>query len=276
MHRGPSFPARDRPAREGYPRLGSADDPEASPIPSSHRTRPPGHVVVPKVHTMELDGVAGRTVFPTPDQGPWLPLERFAESRAVGRRVSSDPHPHRLEEVVNYVLSGRMIRTGGGEPEAELGAGTVSRLTAHGSVTHDVYPAPGSEARWISIVTRLPSVAPSPAPPSRDVGLPRVHRLSGGVGRKNLVGPKATLPSLAGLEAVDLTIPPGRSFRVSVGTALRAVVYAVGGSGSVQGRPIAEGAGLLAEDLEALELKADSEFRVILATVPSPTYAPGG
>ncbi|HEV2165976.1 MAG TPA: hypothetical protein VGS23_03195 [Thermoplasmata archaeon] len=232
-------------------------------------------LLTPKVSTIDLDGMAGRVLFPSLEQGPWLPVERFAESRAVGEPASPDPHPHRQEEVVNYVLSGRMRRTGPGIPEARLEAGSVSRLTARGTLTHDVQPSPGSAARWISIMTRLPPETPPGPPPFEETGTARAVELDEGVRRANLVGAQSPLPSLAGLELADLTIPRGSTYRAQVGAYRRTVVYVVDGSGVVETRPMAAGAGLLAENLDELRFRADSDYRVLLATVPTPGPSAG-
>jgi len=99
--------------------------------------------VVAPASEIDLEGVAGRVLFPSVHQGPWPRSKRFAESEGRG---SSEPelHEHQLEADLNYVLAGTAFRTNGRGQDVEVPAGLdLSHLAFRGPYAFEVSPSGG-------------------------------------------------------------------------------------------------------------------------------------
>src|SRR5205823_10643553 len=55
--------------------------------------------------SIDASDTTAHLLFPTRDEQPFLPFQRFAESMATSRR-KGEMHPHHGEEVIQYVLEG--------------------------------------------------------------------------------------------------------------------------------------------------------------------------
>src|SRR5207253_9146887 len=93
--------------------------------------------------------------FPTRDEQPFLPFQRFAESMATSRR-KGEMHPHHGEEVIQYVREGYIDHEDGSGTHTSLTEGSLLVLTARNEVQHALRMERGRTARWLSIVVRLP------------------------------------------------------------------------------------------------------------------------
>lgn len=219
---------------------------------------------------MEIDGVQGRTLFPTLQQGPWWPIVRFAESTVLPSAAARDPHPHELEEVVNYLLAGELTYAGEAGASLRLGEGAVTLLTAVRPHTHDLYPTGDRQARWLSIVVKLSTGAPEPPSVLRRSDASPAATPVAGVERWDLVGPPASLRATSGLEVVELRLARGASTELKIGAGRRVVAYVHDGGGTIRGAAVESGSGVLAECLGRLELSSSTGMGVTVATVPSP------
>ena len=108
-----------------------------------------------RAHLTEMGGTRGLTLFPSPEVSPWPPFAGWAET-VSGQSDPSEPHPHRREEIVNYVVAGTLLHVDGALHPTEIPEGSVHVMSAVGERSHDVRPKSGSEARWVSIVLHLP------------------------------------------------------------------------------------------------------------------------
>src|SRR6266567_2186287 len=104
---------------------------------------------------IDASDVTTRLLFPTSQQGPWLPFERFAETIATARKKEG-LHSHQTEEVFVYVLEGYVDHESDGGQHATLTEGSVLVLTAHEPIRHELVMQKGRSARWLSIVLRIP------------------------------------------------------------------------------------------------------------------------
>ena len=165
---------------------------------------------------IELANVTGRTLFPSPVQGAWLPFERFAESRS-SERNDSTLHSHSSQEVLTYVLDGTVDSEEEGGVHATLPAGWVDVLLAQKERRHELASADGAPARWLSVVLRLPPRALGEEPFLHRPEACRSESPAPGVSLTVVRSPGPQNPS--GLELVDLRfgdivswerrIPPG-------------------------------------------------------------------
>jgi len=217
---------------------------------------------------MELDDVSGRVLFPAPQMGPWLPFVRFAETLTTGTGDAADSHAHRAEEVMSYVVEGRVEYVDDREQSTLLDPGAVVLLTAREESRHNLIARPHPRARWLSTIVRAP---PAPGEPGRrvQVGTARSPAPSAdGVVERRLVGPGAPVDSAVGLECADLEfLRPGRC-TCRLGPERRAVAYVYEGSAAVDGRPVATGSGALIERMEAVAVEATAGTRLLLASAP--------
>ncbi len=190
----------------------SLDDPLGSFGPSAPR------LVEARASEIDLDGVLGRVLFPSPLQGAWLPFEALAESRVDGGGTS-DPHAHELEEVVNYVLEGTVIHRDHAGASRELPNGSVARLSTRSARRHDILATVGTRARWISLSVRLPRDIAEPAHPF-EYATPHPRRPDdSGLIVVPLVGEGSGTDSSGDLVAFDLQFTSERTSEIPVGLA---------------------------------------------------------
>lgn len=232
--------------------------------------KPVARVVTAHAVSMQLDGVLGGTLFPSLQQGPWWPIERFAESTVDPRSATRDPHPHEREEVVNYVLAGELAHADGTGATTPLHEGSVSVLTAVRSISHDLYPTGDRPARWISLVVHLADREAGTPAPFRLTNAPPVDTIAPGVTRKRLVGPGTEVDTVSALELSDVDVAAAASVQLDMDALRRLVVYVRDGTGTVLGTPVQPGTGLLTEGLRRVPVESAKGMNLILATIPAP------
>jgi len=217
---------------------------------------------------IDLEDVSGRVLFPSPAQGPWIPFVRFAETVTTGGGIDAEGHPHRREEVVNYVLEGRVEYEDNAGCRSVLETGTVALLTAREQARHNLNPDPSSRARWVSAIVRFSPTA-GEAPHRVQIARgPIPPRGSDGVIERRLVGPRAPVASSAGLECMDIEFRlPGPCVR-PMGRDRRAVAYVLDGAARIGGQPVEAGAGALIENTNEVSLEGASGTRVFLTSAP--------
>jgi redox-sensitive bicupin YhaK (pirin superfamily) len=216
---------------------------------------------------IELADVSGRVLFPSPVQGPWLPFLRFADTTGGG----DDPegHTHLDEEVMNYVLEGRVDYEDDAGHRSELEPGALELLTAREETRHKLVAIRSApRTRWLSVVVHLPPEAGGPShrfqvaarPAPLDMGEAAVVRF--------LVGPDAPLQSGAGLECNEIEFRRDGQCVSPVGSDRRAVGYAIEGSATVGRQALEEGVGALIENSTNISIRAKSGSRLLLASAP--------
>jgi len=228
----------------------------------------PGREIIVVASRMDLDDVSGRVLFPTPQVAPWLPFVRFAETVTTGRGNDSDVHSHRAEEVLNYVLEGRVEYVDDLDHHSVLDRGAVALFTARAEAHHNLLARPDPRSRWVSIVVAAPGTTPGP-PHRVQIGtVPSPHVPADGVVERHLVGREAGVASPVGLECVEIEFLGDGRCACPVGTGRRAVAYPVEGGATVDGRTVAAGSGALIEDGSEVSVEARAGTRVLLASAP--------
>ena len=217
---------------------------------------------------IEVSDVASRLLFPTSEQGPWLPYERFAETMATSRKIEG-PHPHEAEELVVYVLEGFVDHAYDGKHEA-LAEGSVLVLTAHDEIRHELVMKKGRSARWLSIVLRIPGHAERfpTAVVTRTVGDPIAG--SDGTVQRPVVGTRARASAFTGLECTDIEFAKEGTSFLRIGRARKGIAYALRGTGSIGDDRLEPGQGVLVERASGLAVRGTPGFRLLLTTVPRP------
>jgi redox-sensitive bicupin YhaK (pirin superfamily) len=229
---------------------------------------PPRVLRVPS-SSIDLEDVSGRVLFPTPMQGPWLPFQRFADTITRGSGDDPEGHTHLGEEVLNYVVAGRVDYEDNTGHRSVLEAGSFELLTAREETRHKLTGQAGARGtRWLSVVVRC---RPTPEGPShRFQVVTRLTAIQSGdatVGRL-LVGPDAPAESGAELECTDIEFRREGNCTYPVGAGRRVVAYVYEGSGSIEGQLIDSGIGALMENTRRFSIQARAGTRVLLASAP--------
>lgn len=218
---------------------------------------------------IDLEGISGRVLFPTPTQGPWLPFLRYAETVTAGGGDDAEGHTHQDEEVLNYIVSGRAEYEDHDGRRSTLGAGTVELLLARDETRH-MLKGENSKARtrWISIVVRGPRPPPVMARRFQIARTAGRVQTSGPTAQRVLVGAGSPLTSTVGLECKDLEFAnPGRCV-CSIPPGRRAVAYVFEGHGKVTGQDLPASTGVLLDNIETISIDAEKGSRLLLASVP--------
>jgi redox-sensitive bicupin YhaK (pirin superfamily) len=214
---------------------------------------------------IELANVAGRTLFPSPIQGAWLPFERFAESR-TSERNDSTLHSHGSQEVLTYVLDGTADSEEEGGTHTTLPTGWVDLLLAEKERQHELASADGAPARWLSVVLRLPPRALGDAPFLHQAEACRSETPAPGV---SLTVVRSSGPqNPTGLELIDLRFGAIVTWEHRIPVGHRGLAYVLDGDGAIDGDVVSAGVGILVENVTGFTLRSSRGFRVVLASAP--------
>jgi quercetin 2,3-dioxygenase len=215
---------------------------------------------------MDLDDVSGRVLFPSPVQGPWLPFLRFAETATTGAQDDSGVHSHQGEEVLNYILEGRVEYEDDVGQRSLLDPGAIVLLTARTEAHHNLTAKPPPRSRWLSVVVQYPLGVGAARHPVQIASKPNASRESEGSVERRLVGPGAPIASASGLECLEIQFREAGQCVCPIGPERRAVAYLFEGSGSIDGLRVDAGAGVLTENSRELEFRCTSASRLFIVT----------
>ncbi len=225
---------------------------------------------------MDLEDVSGRVLFPSPEHGPWLPLLRFADTTTTRAGDPSEPHSHRREEVLNYVLEGEVEYEDDTGQRSRLGSGAVALLTAQETALHNLTPRAPPRARWISLVVRCSSASGGPGHMVQIARGPLPARNGDGCVERRIAGRGGAVSSNAGLECAEIEFRAEGRCLGRVGRDRRAVGYLLEGSGRIDGAEIDVGQGALLEDTPEVEIRGRPGTRVILVSAPREDFGDPG
>ena len=218
---------------------------------------------------IDASDTTAHLLFPTRDEQPFLPFQRFAESMATSRR-KGEMHPHIGEEVIQYVLEGYIDHEDGSGNHTSLTEGSLLVLTARDEVQHALRMERGRTARWLSIVVRLPVSTEAPSTSLQILTASRPPVGSDGTVRTSLVGSNGPARTSSGLELIDIGFSKEATAFLRVGRDRRGIAYVLSGFGSVENHGLEPGHGVLLENMSGLSLHGDAGYRVALASVPRP------
>jgi len=208
-------------------------------------------------------------LFPSREQGPWLPFERFAETMTTSR-TKLGRHAHQAQEVVIYLVEGEVDHMDGSCRRDGLTPGSVAVLTAHEEISHDLEMLKGKRARWLSVVIRLPWHTEPPPTAIQIKTAGDATEGSDGTIQKPVVGPLARADAASGLECTDIEFARKATGFFRIGRDRRAVAYVLNGSGMIDDVPIKSGLGALLENMSAVAIGGSPGYRILLASVPVP------
>jgi len=216
---------------------------------------------------IDLADVTARLLFPTTQQGPWLPFERFADTVATSRKKAGR-HSHESSQVLVYILEGFVNHEDPAGNRATLTGGGALLLSAAEETEHDLWMEKGRTARWISTVIRMPPGAVTGTPAVQIAQATGTPASAEGALETAIVGPNGPLRSTLGLEAARFDFEDEGTCFCRIGGERRAVAYVVAGAVTVDTHRVEAGNGVLAENVSGLALHGGPGSRVFLATAP--------
>ncbi len=208
-----------------------------------------------------------RLVIPSVGLNAWLPFVRVGETIA-SRARQFPPHTHEHEEVLTYLSEGSATYRLGERPGETASAGTAFLLSSASNVTHSISPIKGGSVRWFVLVIALRAELSEPRLQSSHLSEASTFEEKTQVRR--LVGPRAPMTSHTGLECRELVFVQRSTSFLRVGHDRHAVVYAMSGAGTVDGRGLQAGEGALISDVSGIAIAGTPGLRVIAATAPAP------
>ena len=205
--------------------------------------------VVRAIQTYEGEGFPVRRPFPTPRLGqvdPFLLLDEMGpEDLEPGRAKGAPDHPHRGFETVTYMIDGEFVHrdsTGGG---GVIANGDTQWMTAGAGIVHSEMPPEklvrsGGLFHGVQLWVNLPAAQKWSPPRYQDIAassVTLVRSLDGGalvrVIAGELAGHAGPGVTQTPITYAHVTLAPGSSLELPWRPDFNALVYALGGFGSV-------------------------------------------
>jgi hypothetical protein len=221
---------------------------------------------------------------------PFLMLDEFGTENPDDYIAGFPPHPHRGFETVTFMIDGHMRHEDHLGNIGELKSGGVQWMTAGRGVIHSEMPQQESgRMRGFQLWINLPAKEKMKPAGYRDIPAAELTTAaleSGGqvkliagqltVNGKSLAGPINSTPgSMATAPLfVDLSLPAGGQFRLSVQRGHNAFAYAYEGSASISGDALpGQHAGILGEG-DYVDISAGPEDLRIIVVAGKPIGEP--
>jgi hypothetical protein len=223
--------------------------------------------------TVEGAGVHLRRAFGyahAPRFDPFLMLDHFGSDDPARFTPGFPWHPHRGIETITYVLEGEVDHADSLGNAGRIGEGDVQWMTAGSGIVHQEMPkgSPRGRLDGFQLWANLPAASKMMDPRYREVPAGTIPEavLPGGVRVKVISGPVEGVEGpvrdiVTGPVLLDVTVPPGGTFRLEVPAGRAAFAYCfAGGAGFSPGAvPSGEGTVVRFGDGDAVEVRAEGE-----------------
>jgi redox-sensitive bicupin YhaK (pirin superfamily) len=171
---------------------------------------------------------------------PFLLLDDFRNDLPARYRNGFPWHPHRGIETITYVLAGTVEHADSLGNRGAIEAGDIQWMTAGSGIIHQEMPEGDAAGRMhgFQLWSNLPAAKKMTAPRYQEVKSPEIPEVTDDAGTTARVicgefwgerGP------VEGIESdpvyLDVSVPPGKSARLPVGTGRHAFAYVFAGSG---------------------------------------------
>jgi len=200
---------------------------------------------------------------------PFLLLDEMGPVHyGPGEAVGAPDHPHRGFETVTYLLKGGMMHADSAGNKGDLNPGDVQWMTAGRGVIHSELPQDhmmehGGLMHGFQIWVNLPAKDKMMAPRYQDIpskDLPEVTSDDGKVWAKVIAGQalgvEAVIDTVIPITYIHLRLEPGAIYEHTCAFDHNLMVYAFGGSTTIEGKPLSDGGLGLLTDGEAVRLVA--------------------
>lgn len=214
--------------------------------------RPVKHVSE-SVPTLEGAGVRLRRGFgfgQTRDFDPFLLFDDFRGERPDDYLAGFPWHPHRGIETITYVLAGTVEHGDSLGNRGTLGAGDVQWMTAGSGIMHQEMPQgdPAGRMHGFQLWANLPRALKMTTPRYQDIkgaDIPTVTEDDGTTARiivGEFWGKRGPVEGVAAdPRYLDISVPPGRTRRLTVEVTRHAFAYVFAGSGTFLGASAPQG-----------------------------------
>ena len=203
---------------------------------------------------------------------PFLLLDEMGPVHyGPGEAVGAPDHPHRGFETVTYLLKGGMKHADSAGNKGDLNHGDVQWMTAGRGVIHSELPQDhmmehGGLMHGFQIWVNLPAKDKMMAPRYQDIpskDLPEVTSDDGTVWAKVIAGQalgvEAVIDTVIPITYIHLRLEPGAIYEHTCTFDHNLMVYAFGGSMTIEGKPLSDGGLGLLSDGEAVRLVAGND-----------------
>jgi quercetin 2,3-dioxygenase len=172
---------------------------------------------------------------------PFLLLDHFESARPADYQAGFPYHPHRGIETVTIVRKGEVQHRDSLEHHGSIGAGDIQWMTSGSGIMHEEMPQVRPEGiAGLQLWLNLPARDKMTRPKYRDLQAARLTEsaLDGGANARVIAGEAAGGQLTGPVEGlavapkfVDVTLPPGTTFRESVPRGHTAFAYVEHGDG---------------------------------------------
>ena len=208
---------------------------------------------------------------------PFLLLDEMGPvDYAPGEAVGAPSHPHRGFETVTYLLSGGMMHADSAGNSGDLNPGDVQWMTAGRGVIHSELPQDhmmehGGLMHGFQIWVNLPAKDKMMPPRYQDIPsseIPEVSSDDGAVWAKviagHALGVAAIIDTVIPITFIHLKLKPGASYTHSCEEDHNIMLYAFGGSLSVEGRSLVDGGLGLLSPGDSVSIQAQNDGAELL------------
>ena len=228
--------------------------------------------VVPTQVALEGGGFQIRRAFPVAGLSYFDPILLIDEMGPVtygpGEGIGAPDHPHRGFETVTYVLDGAMEHEDSHGHRGSLRPGDVQWMTAGAGVIHSEMPAKeimerGGRVHGFQIWVNLPRAQKLATPRYQEYAAAQLPIVTGPgtwarVIAGELAGHRSPIETTVPTTMVHVKLDAGAQLELPIAAGSNAIVHTIGGSGRVEGTPLADHrVALIAGAPATLELHAD-------------------
>ena len=208
---------------------------------------------------------------------PFLLLDEMGPvDYGPGEAVGAPSHPHRGFETVTYLLSGGMMHADSAGNSGDLNPGDVQWMTAGRGVIHSELPQDhmmehGGLMHGFQIWVNLPAKDKMMPPRYQDIPsseIPEVSSDDGTVWAKIIAGQAlgvaAIIDTVIPITFIHLKLKPGASYTHLCDKDHNIMLYAFGGSLSVEGRSLVDGGLGLLSPGDSVSIQAQNDGAELL------------
>jgi len=226
----------------------------------------PGLQIISAVEMAEGQGAVVKRLFPLGPQrmnfDPFVLWDHFYLQPGTG----FPDHPHRGFEAITYLFEGAMHHQDNLGNDSIVSAGGAQRFTAGRGLVHSEMPAatgPTSGIQlWINLSRQQKSIEPAYQALDSD-DIPETAIAGGRV--RTIVGEGSPLALRTPVVYLDIALEAGATYSLPLAKGYRGIVYPGSGSVQVLGKPLADGQACLFDQIEMLNIQADTPARCMLA-----------
>jgi redox-sensitive bicupin YhaK (pirin superfamily) len=207
-------------------------------------------------------GVNSTRAFPTEGHpanlDPFVLFERFYIDRDDGFPM----HPHRGFEIVSYMLEGGMDHADSLGVEHTAREGDAMRITTGSGIRHSELPADGEACNGLQLWVNLPREEKEADPDYVDASADELPtRETDGATVTTVVGEGSPIELRTQMEYLDVRVEDAWTWTVPEGWA--GFLYAVAGSGSVEGDAFDEGDVFTTREGGEFAVATDGDLRLV-------------